>query len=62
MQQCQSCLKETAIIERGILVCLDHACNYVDYNPISYENDVNDYDAEERTLKRFSEIETPYQN
>jgi hypothetical protein len=62
MESCQNCLKETAVLERGILVCTNPTCNYVDYNPISYDNDVDNYEDESKQIRRYSEIETPYQN
>ena len=53
-QDCPHCKFDSLRMVKGQLKCSSPGCTYVDFSPITYENDVRNFEGEKTVADRFA--------
>lgn len=51
---CELCNQDYLVTSNTYLICPNPKCNFCETSPLTYENDINAYDAEDKVMNRFS--------
>lgn len=53
---CPKCNSQSVHIKNGTKICGVTGCTYADFHPISYDNDVRQFEGEKGPDQRFSKF------
>ena len=53
-QNCPKCKFDSLRLHKSALKCSSPGCHYIDFSPITFENDVRNFEGEKTVENRFA--------